>query len=200
MYGCRGKKINVSHKRKLSKHWKYTNLTLLGLSMVFGIVMGQWPWWNRLLESMGSFRYLGAFVGGMLFTSTFTVTTGIVVLLDLAKSFSPLEVGLVAGLGAVAGNVLMFKFVRDGVFAEVEEIYNQVDSRHHLIKLLHTKYFLWMLPVIGAVIILSPLPDELGITLMGISKMKMNKFLPISFILNSIGIFGVVWVANALSG
>ena len=58
--------------------------------------------------------------------------------------------------------------------------------------LIHTKYFSWTLPVLGAVIIASPLPDEMGVGLMGISKLKTSQFILLSFVLNSIGIFIIV--------
>ena len=174
-------------------------MILLGLSVVWGIGMSRWPGFQEFLVSMGNWGYAGAFFGGMLFVSTFSVTTGVVILLTLVKTLMPWEIALLAGMGAMVGDMLIFKFVRDGVWKEVSGIYDQVDSRHHLIKLLHTRYFLWMLPVLGALIIVSPLPDELGVSLMGISKMKMQKFLPLSFVLNSIGIFGVVFVVKAFS-
>ena len=46
--------------------------------------------------------------------------------------------------------------------------------------------------MIGAIIIASPFPDEIGVSLMGISKMKTYQFILISFLLNAIGIFLVV--------
>jgi hypothetical protein len=49
-----------------------------------------------------------------------------------------------------------------------------------------------MLPVIGAIIIASPLPDEVGISLMGLSKISTPKFIFISYILNSIGLFLII--------
>jgi len=73
-----------------------------------------------------------------------------------------------------------------------ELIYDHIDGDHHFKKVLHTKYFSWTLPVIGAIIIASPFPDEIGVSLMGISKMKTYQFILISFLLNAIGIFLVV--------
>ena len=58
--------------------------------------------------------------------------------------------------------------------------------------LVHTKYFSWTLPILGAIIIASPLPDEMGVGLMGISKLKTSKFILLSFILNAIGIFLII--------
>ncbi|MEK7660290.1 MAG: hypothetical protein AAB343_03750 [Patescibacteria group bacterium] len=49
----------------------------------------------------------------------------------------------------------------------------------------------------GAIIIASPFPDEVGISLMGISQLKNWQFLVISFLLNSLGILFVVTIAKS---
>ena len=51
--------------------------------------------------------------------------------------------------------------------------------------------------VMGAIIIASPFPDEVGISLMGISQLKNWQFLVISFLLNSLGILFVVTIAKS---
>ncbi|MEK7159994.1 MAG: hypothetical protein AAB702_00755, partial [Patescibacteria group bacterium] len=63
---------------------------------------------------------------------------------------------------------------------------------NHLSKILHTRYFSWTLPVIGAIIIASPFPDEIGISLMGISKISTYKFLITAFFLDFIAVFLIV--------
>lgn len=50
----------------------------------------------------------------------------------------------------------------------------------------------WIIMPIGAIIIASPFPDELGVSLIGLSKLSTGKFILLSYILNSIGIFLVV--------
>lgn len=177
---------------KFWQGWKYKNLTFVFLGILLAFILSRIEAFHAFLLHLGSLGYLGAFLAGILFVSTFTVATGAVILFILAETLSPLEIGIVAGLGAVFGDFTIFRFVKDNLTDEFEDIYNNVDSRHHLIKLLHSKYFSWTLPIIGALIIASPFPDELGVTLMGISKMKIYKFLLVSFILNAIGIFLVV--------
>lgn len=172
--------------------WKYKNLTLVFLGILLAFTLSRIETFHTFLLHLGNLGYLGAFLAGILFVSAFTVATGAVILFILAETLSPLEIGIVAGLGAVFGDFTIFRFVKDNLADEFEDIYNNVDSRHHLIKLLHSKYFSWTLPIIGALIIASPLPDEFGVTLLGISKMKTYKFLLASFILNAIGIFLVV--------
>ena len=174
------------------KHWKYKNLTFL----VFSLVLAYFVLRNESLHSyllhLGNFGYIGAFLAGILFVSTFTVATGAIILLILAETLSPIEIGLIAGLGAVVGDFVIFRFIKDDLVKEIKQIYNLFDRSHHFKKVLHTKYFSWTLPVVGAIIIASPLPDEVGVSLMGISKLKTYQFLLLSFILNAIGIFLVV--------
>lgn len=174
------------------KAWKYKNLSFLVISLIFAFFLSRYEPFHAFLLNLNNFGYISAFLAGVLFVSTFTVATGAIILLVLAESLSPIEIGIVAGLGAVAGDFTIFRFVKDNLEKELELIYNHIDGDHHFKRVMHTKYFSWTLPVIGAIIIASPFPDEIGVSLMGISKMKTYKFLLISFILNAIGIFLVV--------
>ncbi len=180
------------------KSYRYKNITFLVSSLCLAFfILGNEELHSFLLH-LGSFGYIGAFFAGMLFVSTFTVATGAIILLILAESLSPVEIGIVAGLGAVVGDFAIFRFVKDDLAREIRDIYNKFDSGHHLKKVLHTKYFSWTFPVLGAAIIASPLPDEIGVSLMGISKMSTMKFLLISFLLNAIGIFLVVSASTVI--
>lgn len=174
------------------KHWRYKNLTFFGLSLIVAFALSRYEAFHIFLLNLGNFGYIGAFIAGMLFVSTFTVTTGAVILLVLAERLSPIEIGIVAGLGAVVGDFTIFRFIKDNLVLELQSIYNHLNGDHHFEKVLHSKYFSWTLPVIGAIIIASPFPDEIGVSLMGISKMNTAKFLLLSFVLNAVGIFLVV--------
>jgi len=181
------------------KYWKrlkYKNITLFLVSIIVAIIFSRFEGFHKLLLELGNFGYAGAFVAGLMFVSTFSVATGAVTLLVLAEKFSPLEIGLIAGLGAMVGDFTIFKFVRDRLMDEVKEVYEKIDHNNHVEKILHTKYFSWMFPVIGAIIIVSPLPDEIGVSLMGISKLKAYQFLILSFVLNFIGIFLIVFLSK----
>lgn len=174
------------------KHWKYKNITFLLLSFVLAFFVLRNGTMHNFLLHLGNFGYLGAFLAGVLFVSTFTVATGAIILLVLAETLSPIEIGIIAGFGAVVGDFVIFRFVKDDLAREIKSIYNQIDTNYHLKRVFQTKYFSWTFPVLGAAIIASPLPDEIGVSLMGISKLKTYQFLLISFILNAIGIFLVV--------
>lgn len=182
----------------MMKRWKYKNLTFLLLSFVLAYFVLRNETFHSYLLHLGNFGYIGAFIAGILFVSTFTVATGAIILLILAETLSPIEIGLIAGLGAVVGDFAIFRFVKNGLATEIKQIYSLFDRKRHFKKILSSKYFSWTLPVLGAIIIASPLPDEVGVSLMGISKLKPYQFLIVSFILNAIGIFVVVIASSVI--
>ena len=52
--------------------------------------------------------------------------------------------------------------------------------------------------VIAAIIIASPLPDEIGAAIFGALKVKTKYFLVISYTLNFLGILTVAWLGSVL--
>lgn len=122
-----------------------------------------------------------------MFVSFFTVGIGTVILLILAEKLSPLEISLAAGLGGAVGDLTIFRFMKDGLFQEIKPILNRFGLNRIAGSL--RKRHKWTLPIIGAIIIASPFPDEIGIALMGLSKIKKHEFFIIAFILDSIGVF-----------
>ena len=86
--------------------------------------------------------------------------------------------------------------LKDEVFEEIRPIFRKLGD-HPLLRILSTPYFAWILPVLGAFIIASPFPDEVGIGLMGIARMKNWQFLLLTFMLNSAGIFFIVTLARS---
>lgn len=178
------------------KSWRYKNLTLFGISIIVALVLSGWEPFHEFLLHLGSFGYISAFLAGVLFVSTFTVATGAIILLVLAETLSPIEIGVMAGIGSVIGDLIIFRFFRGTLNHELVDLYHALGG-HHISRLLRLKYFAWTLPVLGALLLASPLPDELGISLMGISKLRTYQFIIVSFIFNTIGIF-IVLSASAI--
>lgn len=186
------KKICITHKK-----WRYVHLGLLIAGVIAAFYLSRWQVFHDLLLSLGAYGYLGAFIGGMLFVSTSTVATGLVILLVLFETHSLIGISLVAGLGGVVGDLAIFHFVRDELAEDITPLYNKFGGKHLTI-LFHSKYFHWTLPVIGALIIASPLPDELGVSLMGIARMKTRSFLILSYVLNTCGILATLAMGAVL--
>lgn len=188
-------KLLVRQIPKEIRRYKYKNLTVLVFGIIFAFFLSRMEVFHQFLLGLGGFEYLGAFFAGMLFVSTFTVGTGALILLVLAENLPLFPLAVAAGAGGVLGDLAIFYFVKDRLTDEIEDLYNMFGGKH-LTHIVHTAYFRWTLPVVGAVIIASPLPDEIGVSLMGISKMKTYKFIGISFLLNTAGILIVLWLSR----
>ena len=154
----------------MNRHTKhhYKNIIFVCIGICAAILLARNDAFHAILVHLGTFRYFGAFLAGLLFVSTFTAPTGIIMLLILARLYTPIEIGLIAGAGAVLSDTLIFYFVKDDLSNELADLYKHFGGSHFK-HLLHTKYFRWTLPVAGAIIIATPLPDELGVSLLSIS-------------------------------
>ncbi len=177
------------------RYWHYKNIALLLLSLGVFIYLLGLPAIDDLIKSVGGLGYLGALIAGLLFVSTFTVAPAGVILYHLAEVLNPYEIAVLAGAGAVLGDYIVFRYLKDRVFEELRPLGQKLASWRKF-NIFRTPYFAWLTPVIGALVIASPFPDELGITLMGISKIKTWQFLALAFLLNAFGILVVILLAR----
>ncbi|MBI5449283.1 hypothetical protein HY948_03110 [Candidatus Gottesmanbacteria bacterium] len=182
--------------KKKHRSWKHQNLLHIILGIVIAVLLSKNATFHEFVLHLGSFSYLGAFIAGALFVSILTIGIATIILATLSQQISPILLAVIAGAGAVVGDYLIMHFINDNLEEELKENLNR-GQLHKLNHLFHTKYFNWILPVIGAIIIASPLPDELGVSLMGLAKMNTVQFIVLSYILNSIGIAILIFAGLA---
>lgn len=130
---------------------------------------------------------IGSFLSGIFFTSVFTIAPASAVLAKLSVLTSPVTVAWWGGIGAMFGDALLFLVVRD-VFARDVTRFLRTHRHARMFSYFHFGFLKWLVPVIGAVIIASPLPDEVGLAMLGMSRAKLAFVLPLTFLLNFIGI------------
>jgi hypothetical protein len=179
------------------RRWRYKNTTLLIMSLITFLFIATTPVVQEIIGALGRTGYIGAFFVGMLFVSVFTTAPAAVVLYNLANTLHPVEIALIAGLGSMFGDYLIFRFLRDNIFQELTPLFEKVTT-HKITKLYYTPYFAWMTPIIGMIFIASPGPDEIGISILGLSKIKQWQFMLVTFALNFFGILLVVLAAQAI--
>jgi len=187
--------MQTIHKKH--KAWKYKNITILVLSLVLFFYLLDTNFAQNTIRAISGLGMIGFFLSGFFFVSTFTAVPASYVLFTFSEIYNPIIISLIAGLGAVVGDYIIFRFLRDSVFLELKPIFNQLGGSE-LSRLIKTPYFAWFAPVVGAIIIASPIPDEIGISLMGISKLKNWQFIVLSFLLNSLGIFFIIEIVKLI--
>lgn len=173
-----------------------------GVPIVLGIFVAVFMLWSdivpRLLLASGGNTVLGAFLGGVFFTSIITVVPATVALGQVAQFGGVFTTALFGAFGAVAGDLILFRFVRDRFAARMRHVMTAPTWASRLDRIICLHCFRWVTWFVGALFIISPLPDELGISLLGFSSISAGRFALLAFCLHFVGIFTVGLVATAL--
>jgi hypothetical protein len=167
---------------------RYSHYFFLAFSFILSIIILRDVTFHSYLLHLGGFGFVGAIIAGMFFVSTFTVAPATIVLFILSETHPFWMISIFAGFGATFGDFTIFQIIRENELIEdLMDIFRYFGGRK-VAHVLHSRSLRWTLPFIGALLIASPLPDELGVSIMGISKLKTSKFLVLSYSLNTIGI------------
>lgn len=150
-----------------------------------------------LLELAGDNVLLISLIAGIFFTSFFTTPPAIAVFAGLAGHGNIFLIAAIGGLGAVLGDSLLFFFVRERVAKDASALMTGPRLKR-VLRVLKKRRFRRILPVIGALIIASPFPDEIGLALIGVSTLSRPQFLLLSYCMNTIGILAILLLSSAL--
>lgn len=173
------------------------DIAIVILSIFIAIILAKIGILESFITSTQELRFIGSFIAGILFTSVFTAAPATVALGEIAQSNSVIIVAIIGGLGALIGDLIIFRFVKDRLSEDLLNLVRTSKSER-LTAIFRMKGLRWLVPLIGALIIASPLPDEIGVAMLGLSKMKSSLFIPLSFLLNSVGILIVSLIAKSI--
>ncbi|HEY4520456.1 MAG TPA: hypothetical protein VJJ72_01490 [Candidatus Paceibacterota bacterium] len=171
--------------------------SVLLLSVLVAVIIAQLQLIENILLISENIRIVGSFIAGLFFTSVFTTAPAIVALGEISQVEPLFTVAFVGAIGAVCGDILIFYLFKNHVANDLDELIHL--TKHKGLKsVFKHKYLKWLVVLCGALIISSPLPDELGIAMMGISRLKFNVFIPLSFSFNFLGILVIGLVSRAI--
>lgn len=174
---------------------KNTLYLLIGILAAF--ILANIELFDIFLNHVRQVTYFDAFIGGVLFAFTFTFAVGGLITVSAAENMHPLLVAVIGGFGCMLSDLLIFRFVRSNIKINAAYVCGG-PNKGYLSRLYCHRYFQWTLPVLGAIIIASPLPDEVGVTLMGIAEMSTKKFVLLAFLIDTIGIFIFIMAARLI--
>ena len=173
------------------------DMALVILSIFIAIILAKTGTLESLITSTKEMRFIGSFIAGIFFVSVFTAAPATVALGEIAQANSVIIVAILGGLGALVGDLIIFRFVKDRVFQHFDYLI-RISRSERFFSVFKLKLFRWIIPFVGALIIASPLPDEIGVTMLGLSKMKNSYFILLSFLLNSVGILIIGLIAKVI--
>lgn len=170
---------------------------MIFIGILLAIILVKTGLLELAIGSIKDYYILASFIAGIFFTSIFTIAPSSVALVSIANDAPIPGVVVFAGLGAMCGDLILFFFIRDRFTANVMSMMKKTTVKH-IMRSFHFGFLKWLAPLIGALIIASPLPDEFAITLLGISKTKTAVLIPLSFIMNAIGVYLLIGFSHLL--
>lgn len=185
-------------KSKRETYLNYPKFTLLVLTFVLAYIIIKernfLPFYNFII----SLRYFGSFIAGIMLAYGFTAAPAAAVLVVISKSQNIFLSGIIAGFGALIGDLIIFKVIKNSFNDEIKKLSDKKMIRriNKLTSKSIKKYFLMFL---AGFIIATPLPDEIGVSILAsATKISIKIFSLISYILNTLGIFFLLYLGKII--
>lgn len=178
--------------------YRYPRLTILALLFLFSyfILSADTLPFKDLILSLG---IIGGLFAGFFYVFSFTAPAATAVLLILGTDNNILVIGLVAGLGALIGDLIIFKTARKAFGNEFIRLRQEPIIRKPL-ELIEHRIRRIIKITIALIFIASPLPDEIGVTLIANTHaLKQKYFIIWSYLLNTAGIFVLLWLGKSIA-
>lgn len=179
--------------------WKYPKLTLLLLMIILAYFIFSNPEVKSYLSQNNDKPYLFSFIAGLMFSFGFTAPISVGLLITLNPSNIYLAAAL-GGLGALIADLFIFNLIKFSFLDEFKKLENEktIKPIKNLIeKEVSHKIRNYLLYIFAGFVIASPLPDEIGITMLaGLTKIKQSIFSILSFLLNSLGILIILLLSR----
>ena len=177
---------------------KYPKFLLLFITFIIAYILFSGKDYGPFHDFLIGLGYAGTFVAGILFAYGFTAAPATAVFLILAQHQNIYFASAIGGLGALIGDLFIFSFIRQSFADEIGKF-----SREKIVHCFNNKLpgiiKKYTLPVMAGFIIASPLPDEIGVTMLAASKVISTKiFLVMSYLLNTAGILVIYYIGNAI--
>ena len=187
--------------KKIFSRLKYPKLLVLILTFILAYVI--FSQWNSLPfhEEILSLGYFGIFLAGGFYAYGFTAAPATAVLLSLSKFQNLLLAGLIGGFGALIGDLIIFFFIRYQLSDEIKSLSKTKIAKfiNKEEKIIFGHFKKYVLAAFSGFIIASPLPTEIGVTLMSfIKNLSVKKFTVIAYILHTTGILIILLIGRII--
>lgn len=145
--------------------------------------------------------YLSALLGGALYALGFTVPISIALLLSISVK-NIILASIIGGIGSVIVDYGIFKYVHLSFkkdFQEIEHIKIVEEAESIIESNFSAKVRNYFLFIFAGFILASPLPDEVGVSLLaGFTSIKPHVLIVLSFVTHAIGIGIILWLGTII--
>ena len=167
----------------------------MGLTIILAYYIFSQPAITAFFSTLGHLSYPGIFIAGLLFSFGFTTPFAI----GLFIAINPSNIYLAAilgGFGALISDLLIFSIIKISFQDEFERLEKTKFFKKisNLIKNnINAKLRFYLLYIFAGFVIASPLPDEIGVTMLaGLGHIRPLPFAILSLIFNTLGILFIL--------
>lgn len=176
---------------KIIAGYDYPKLTALVVCIILAYFLFSNSSTQTYVSHLGNYGYLGVFIAGMLFAFGFTAPFSVGFFISLNPSNIWIA-GIIGGLGALMSDLIIFHTIKFSFEDEFKKLRNSktfVRVIRSIERKVNEKIRIYLMYVFAGILIASPLPDEVGVTmLVGLTMISAKTLAPISFVLNTLGI------------
>lgn len=180
---------------------RYPKLLLLLLSFAVAYILLTGEDLLHYHQFFSSLGYFGAFLVGCFYAYGFTAPPAAAILMATSAEHSFLASGLIGGLGALVSDVIIFLFIRSTICDEIDLL-----SKSKIIRAIEKEerkifghFQRYVAAVFAGFLIASPLPTEIGVTIMAsLKQVSFKKFLVIAYVLHTAGIFTLLLIGRLI--
>ncbi len=180
--------ISSRYKDKKNAYALIHDIVMIAIGIAIAIFLSKIGAIDILVNALRDYYIFASFFAGIFFTSAFTLAPASISLIHIAQSAPAHSVIFWGGLGAMCGDMILLFFIKDRFAKDIMSAIKPSKMRH-ILRSFHFGFLKWLSPILGALIIASPLPDEFGIALLGLSKVKLGVLIPITLLMNMLGIY-----------
>src|SRR3989344_9213962 len=159
------KKFRSRMQKKRQEVLTYPKLTILVTTYAVVLFMFNENINVHIHYALAPLGYLGIFITGILYTYGFTSAIATAALLILAGDQNIFVAAIIGGIGAVIGDLAIFKFIKHSVDDEFRNLTKE-KAISYIISHIPKKLKKHLAIVIGCLVLSSPLPDEVGVSLL----------------------------------
>jgi uncharacterized membrane protein YdjX (TVP38/TMEM64 family) len=161
------------------------------LAIILAYILFRNPFIQDPISHLGTLGYFSIFIAGMLFAFGFTAPFSVGFFITLNPS-NVWIAGIIGGFGALVSDLIIFNTIKISFEDEFKRLRNSksfVKIKGLIERNLNERIKVYLMYVFAGILIASPLPDEIGVTMLaGLTKISTRMLVTISFFLNTMGI------------
>lgn len=194
---AQGTKSQLGRLNRWWLRYEYKHTTIATAALIIFIFLFDTAFMTSVFLFLNDLEYLGGLIAGALSASLITAAPALMLVIELAQHLDPLALAILVGVGSAIGDMILLLFFEERIFHELAPLGRKLGLRR-FVRRSRKRRMSTPLLLTGAFVIMTPLPDEVGLGLLGISHFPKAFLFLLCLALNTLGASLVIMAARAV--